>query len=82
MKSANVNFDEFIEVHEAELAKELEQYRSFIYFYDGIPNEEDVINQVANQQQVLIPTKSQTVNAKLHLGVKLQSRIELHLEVE
>ena len=32
VKSANVNFDEFIEVHEAKLAKELEKYRSFIIF--------------------------------------------------
>ena len=49
VESANVNFDELIEVHEVELAKEPEQYKSFIYFYDGIPNEEDVINEVANQ---------------------------------
>ena len=29
-ESANVNFDEFTEVHEAKLAKELEKYKSFI----------------------------------------------------
>ena len=49
VESENVNFDEFIKVHEAELEKEPKKYRSFIYFYDGIPNEEDVVNQVANQ---------------------------------
>ena len=48
VESANVNFDEFIKVDEAKLATEPEQYRSFIYFYDGILNEEDVANQVAN----------------------------------
>ena len=58
MESANVNFDEFVEEHEAKLAKEPKQYRSFIYFYDGIPNEEDVLNQVANQQQISIPVES------------------------
>ena len=43
VESANVNFDEFTEVHETRPATELEQYKSFIYFYDGIPNEEDVV---------------------------------------
>ena len=58
VESVNVNFDEFTEVHEAEPAKEFEQYKSFIYLYDGMPNEEDVANQVENQQQVSIPTES------------------------
>ena len=58
VKSANVNFDDFAEEHEAEPVKEPEQYRSFIYFYDGIPNEEDIVNQVASQQQFSIPAKS------------------------
>ena len=49
VESANVNFDEFAEENEIEPAKELEQYRSFIYFYDGIPNEENVVNQITNQ---------------------------------
>ena len=53
-----MNFDEFTKVHEAEPAKEPKQYRSFIYFYDGISNEEDAVNQVENQQQVSIPTES------------------------
>ena len=76
MESANVNFDEFTKVHEVEPAKEPEQYRSFIYLYYGIPNEEDAINQVS------IPIESQIVNVKLHSGTKLQSRTELHLGAE
>ena len=79
VESENVNFDEFTEVHEAKPAKELEKYKSFIYFYEGMPNEEDATNQVENQQQVSIPAKSQTVNIELHLGTKLQLRAELHL---
>ena len=70
VERANVNFDEFVEEHEVELAKESKQYRSFIYFYDGIPNEEDVVNQVANQKQVSIPAESQTMNVELHLGTE------------
>ena len=58
MESENVNFDEFAEEHEVESAKESEQYRSFIYFYGEILNQEDVVNQVANQKQVSIPVKS------------------------
>ena len=77
-----MNFDEFTKVHEVVLAKEPRQYRSFIYFYDGIPNEEDVINQATNQQQVSIPTESQSINAELHSGTKLQSRVRLHPEAK
>ena len=58
VESTNVNFDEFVEEHEVELAKEPKQYRSFIYFYDGIPNEEDVVNQVANKQKISILAES------------------------
>ena len=49
VKSANVNFDEYIEVHEAEHMKEPKEYKSFVYFYEGILVEEDVANQVLNQ---------------------------------
>ena len=52
VESANVNFDEFVEEPNVESIKEFEKYRSLIYFYDEIPNQEDVVNQVANQQQI------------------------------
>ena len=58
MESANVNFDEFIEAHEAEPTKELEQYKYFIYFYEDMPTEEDATNQVENQQQVSVTVES------------------------
>ena len=38
--------------------------------------EEDVVNQVANQQQVLVTIESHTMNVMLH------SRTELHLGVD
>ena len=50
VESANVNFDEFVEDHEDELGKESENYRSFVYFHDEIPNQEDAVNQTPNQQ--------------------------------
>ena len=56
--------------------KEPKKYKSFIYFYDGILNEEDVLNQVANQQQVSILAESQTVNAELHSGTEWHSGTE------
>ena len=46
VESANVNFDEFTKVHEVESTKELEQYKSFIYFYEDMPTKEDATNQV------------------------------------
>ena len=72
VESANVNFDEFTKVHEIGLAKEPEQYKSFIYFYDGIPNKEDLVNQATNQQQISIPVESQTVKHQLHSRTKPQ----------
>ena len=54
MESVNVKFDEYTEVHEVEPMKELEEYKSFVYFYEGMTIDEDVVNQVANQQQVSV----------------------------
>ena len=64
VESTNVNFDEFIEVHEVEPTKEPEAYKSFVYSYEGMPTEEDVANQDTNQQQVSVTTESHTMNAE------------------
>ena len=77
-----VEFDEYIEVHEAEPMKELEEYISFLFFFEGMSIDEDVVNQVATQQQVLVTAKSHTMNVKLHLGTKLHSGVKLQTEVE
>src|SRR5271154_6778410 len=45
VESANVNFDEHVEVH-VEEPRGLEEYKTFIYFYEGMPNEEEAVNQV------------------------------------
>ena len=42
-------FNEYTEVHEAKPMKELEEYKSFVYFYKGMPADEDVVNQVAKE---------------------------------
>ena len=44
-----MNYDEYIEVNEDESMKKLEEYKSFVYFYEGMPAEEDAKNQVTNQ---------------------------------
>ena len=49
MESVNVNFDEYTEVYEAKPMKDLEEYKLFVYFYEGIPTEEDATNQATNQ---------------------------------
>ena len=49
VESANVNFDEHAKVH-VEEPKKLDEYRTFIYSYEGMPIEEEAINQVEIQQ--------------------------------
>ena len=63
MESANVNFDEHTEVQDDESIKKIEEYISFVYFYEGMHTKEEATNQVGNQQQVLVSTESQLVNA-------------------
>ena len=43
-----------------------------------MPDKEDVANQIWNQQQILVSTESQPLNAKLHLDVKLQNEGNAH----
>ena len=51
--------------------KELVGYKSFVYFYKGMLADEDVVNQVANQQQVSVTVESHTMNTELHSGTEL-----------
>ena len=43
-----MKFDEYTKAHEAKPMKELEELKSFVYFYEGKSTKEDVVNQVAN----------------------------------
>ena len=76
VESANVKFDEYTEVHDVEPIKEPKAYKSFVYFYEGILANEDVVNQVANQQ-VFVTVESHIMNVELHLETKLHSFVEL-----
>ena len=60
--------------------KKLEEYKSFVYFYEGMPNKEDVSNQIGSQQQVLVFAKSQPVNFELHSNAKLQNEGNAHFD--
>ena len=44
-----MKFDEYIEVYEVEPMKPKE-HKSLVYFYEGMPSDEDVVKQVPNQQ--------------------------------
>ena len=57
--------------------KEPEEYKSFVYFYEGMPTNEDVVNQVANQQKISVTIESHTMNAEFHLGTELHLGAEL-----
>ena len=52
MEGANVNFDEHTEAQDDESIKKLEECRYYVYFYEGMPVEEEVVNQVGNQKNV------------------------------
>ena len=39
VESLNVKVDEYSKLHEGEQLQELEDYRTFIYYYDGMPKE-------------------------------------------
>ena len=71
MESENINFDEHAEVQDNESIKKIEEYKSFVYFYEGMSYEGDSANQNGNQQKNLVSTKSQPVNAELHSNTEL-----------
>ncbi|MDF3675394.1 hypothetical protein, partial [Enterobacter hormaechei] len=71
-ESANVNFDEHTEV-QAEEPKKMEEYRTFVYSYEGMTAEEDDVNQIETQQQVSVSAESQPVNVELHSEAELQN---------
>ena len=77
MESANVKFDEYKEVYEAKPMKQPEEYKSFVYFYEGMPTDEDVANQATNQQQVLVTIESHPMNAELHSGTELHTNTKV-----
>ena len=80
VKSENVNFDEYTEVHDVEPIKKPKEYKSFVYYFEGMYAEEEAANQVEIQQQVSVSAESQLVNVKLNLGTKLHSDAELKNE--
>ena len=50
VESANIKFDEYVEVHEVEPKKEPKEYKTFMYYYKDM-NIDEAENQVVNQQQ-------------------------------
>ena len=43
LESVNVKFDEYSELHEVEHEEESKNYRTFIYYYEGLFAEENEI---------------------------------------
>ena len=39
VESVNVKVDEYLDLHEVEQLQESEDYRTFIYYYEGMPKE-------------------------------------------
>lgn len=70
VESANINFDGHTEA-QVEEPKKIEEYRTFVYFYEGMTIEEEGVNQIRIQQKNLVSAESQPVNAELHSEAKL-----------
>ena len=49
VESSNVKFDELAEVQNAKNTKKTEEYKTFVYFYEGMPNDDEVATQNDNQ---------------------------------
>ena len=62
--------------------KELEEYKSFVYFYEGMIVDKDVLNQPAKQQQVSMTTESHIMNFDVHSETEMNLDAELQNEVE
>ena len=71
VESTNLKFDELVEVQNIECTRKIEEYKSFVYFYEGMLNEGEVANENGNQKKTLVSTESQTMNAELHVDAKL-----------
>ena len=73
VESANVKFDELVEIQNTENTKKIEEYKTFVYFYEGMHNDGEAATQNDNQQQNPASAESQIVNTKLqkHLEAEL-----------
>ena len=48
VESKNVKFDELVKVQNVENTKKIEEYKTFVYFYEGMPNDGEVANKNGN----------------------------------
>ena len=53
-----------------------------MYSYEGMPIEEDVVNQIEIQKKVSVSVESQLVNVELHSKSKLQNEENAHSDFE
>ena len=70
----SVNVDEYLELYEVVQKQEPEDYKTFIYYYDGMSTEELEI-QVVEKFYVIV--ESHTVNVESHLDTKLHTTSKL-----
>ena len=68
MESVNVKVDEYSELHEVEQPKELEDYRTCIYYYEGMLTEEPMILAI---EQVSITIESHPMIFESHSDSEL-----------
>ena len=54
----NVRFDELAEVQNVENTKKIEEYKTFVYFYEGIHNNDEIATPNDYQQQNTVSVES------------------------
>ena len=82
MESANVKIDEYTKIHEDEQKKEPKNYKTFMYYYEGMSSNTDDTENQATIQQELVTFESHTMDVELHSGSELQSEAMVHSDAE
>ena len=65
--SKGVKFDEYTKIHEDKQKKEPENYKTFMYYYEGMST--DVYGTISSNQQELVIFESHIMDVELHSGV-------------
>ena len=68
-ESVNVQVDEYFELNEERQVREPKDYKTFIYYYEGMPTGELKIPAI---EQVSITIESHPMITESHLDIKLQ----------
>ena len=73
VESVNVKIDEYSDLNEERQVQEPKDYKTFVYYYEGMPTKEPMTLAI---EQISITVESHLIVVKSH------SDTELHIDVE